>query len=70
MGLRSAQVEKLKQDDSLTELSSVLDELKDMAIDMGSEIDRFVLLCLNSVSSLNVILNAFCFCLHPVVKML
>ncbi|XP_047338756.1 SNAP25 homologous protein SNAP33-like [Impatiens glandulifera] len=34
------EVEKSKQDDSLSELSSVLDSLKDMAVDMGSEIDR------------------------------
>lgn len=34
------QVEKVKQDDALSELSNILGDLKDMAIDMGSEIDR------------------------------
>ena len=31
-----------KQDDGLSDLSNVLDELKYMAVDMGSEIDRSV----------------------------
>lgn len=34
------QVEKRKQDDELSDLSDLLGELKDMAIDMGSEIER------------------------------
>ncbi|KAL6554722.1 Helical region found in SNAREs [Orobanche hederae] len=33
-------VETVKQDDALIDLSNVLGELKDMAIDMGSEIER------------------------------
>lgn len=36
------QVEKAKQDDALSDISSILGELKDMAVDMGSEIERFV----------------------------
>jgi synaptosomal-associated protein 25 len=36
------QVEKTKQDDALLDLSNVLDQLKEMAVDMGSEIERFV----------------------------
>ena len=35
-------MEKTKQDDSLSELSNVLGELKNMAIDMGSELERLV----------------------------
>lgn len=34
------EVEKSKQDDALSELSGILGELKNMATDMGSEIDR------------------------------
>eukprot|EP01018_Ginkgo_biloba_P024865 Gb_35935 [translate_table: standard] len=34
------EVEKVKQDDALSDLSNVLDQLKEMAIDMGSEIGR------------------------------
>lgn len=37
------QVEKQKQDDALDDLSGVLGQLKGMAVDMGSEIDRSVL---------------------------
>lgn len=37
------QVEKAKQDDALSDISSILGELKDMAIDMGSEIERLVM---------------------------
>ncbi|XP_077214676.1 SNAP25 homologous protein SNAP33-like isoform X3 [Tasmannia lanceolata] len=33
-------VEKAKQDDTLSDLSNVLGQLKDMAVDMGSEIER------------------------------
>lgn len=36
------QYEKAKQDDGLSDLSDILGELKDMAMDMGSEIERFV----------------------------
>lgn len=35
------QVEKAKQDDALSDLSDILGELKDMAVDMGSEIERY-----------------------------
>ncbi|KAI4335930.1 hypothetical protein L6164_014525 [Bauhinia variegata] len=38
--LEKVEVEKRKQDDSLSDLSNLLGELKDMAVDMGSEIDR------------------------------
>lgn len=38
------QVEKAKQDDAFSDLSGILGELKNMAIDMGSELDRFVAL--------------------------
>lgn len=34
------QLEKSKQDDSLSDLSNILGELKNMAVDMGTEIDR------------------------------
>jgi hypothetical protein len=36
-------VEKDKQDNALSDLSDVLGQLKGMALDMGSEIDRYVL---------------------------
>lgn len=36
------QVEKGKQDDALSDISDILGELKEMAIDMGSEIERLV----------------------------
>ena len=36
------QIEKGKQDDALSGLSNLLGELKDMAVDMGSEIERLV----------------------------
>ncbi|KAL6580220.1 Helical region found in SNAREs [Orobanche minor] len=38
--LLKVEVETMKQDDALIDLSNVLGELKDMAIDMGSEIER------------------------------
>ncbi|XXG63475.1 hypothetical protein AAC387_Pa05g1660 [Persea americana] len=38
--LQKVEVEKNKQDDALSDLSNVLEELKDMALDMGSEIGR------------------------------
>ncbi|XP_068654850.1 SNAP25 homologous protein SNAP33-like [Aristolochia californica] len=38
--LEKVQVEKAKQDDALLDLSNVLDQLKDMAVDMGTEIVR------------------------------
>jgi synaptosomal-associated protein 25 len=34
------QLEKQKQDDALDDLSGVLCQLKGMAVDMGSELDR------------------------------
>lgn len=36
------QFEKGKQDDALSNLSDLLGELKDIAVDMGSEIERLV----------------------------
>lgn len=38
--LQRVELEKLKQDDTLSDLSNLLGELKDMASDMGSEIER------------------------------
>lgn len=38
--LQTVEVEKMKQDDALNDLSNILGELKVMAIDMGSEIER------------------------------
>ncbi|XP_073115898.1 SNAP25 homologous protein SNAP32-like isoform X2 [Elaeis guineensis] len=38
--LEKVEIEKAKQDDALSDLSNLLGELKDMAIDMGAEIDR------------------------------
>ncbi|KAL6541847.1 Helical region found in SNAREs [Orobanche gracilis] len=38
--LQKVEVETVKQDDALIDLSNVLGELKDMAMDMGSEIER------------------------------
>ncbi|MED6206040.1 SNAP25 homologous protein snap33 [Stylosanthes scabra] len=38
--LEKVEVEKKKQDDALSDLSDILGELKGMAIDMGSEIER------------------------------
>lgn len=38
--LQKVEVEKAKQDDAFADISNVLGELKDMAIDMGLEIDR------------------------------
>lgn len=35
----------MKQDDTLSDLSNLLGELKDMAIDMGSEIEGLVIFC-------------------------
>ncbi|KAL0357425.1 UNVERIFIED_CONTAM: SNAP25 homologous protein SNAP33, partial [Sesamum calycinum] len=37
--LQKVEVEKVKQEDALADLSNILGELKDMAIDMGSEIE-------------------------------
>ncbi|XP_021285935.1 SNAP25 homologous protein SNAP33-like [Herrania umbratica] len=37
---QKVEVEKAKQDDALSDLSDLLGELKDMAVDMGSEIGR------------------------------
>ncbi|KAJ6838121.1 SNAP25 homologous protein SNAP33-like [Iris pallida] len=38
--LGKVEVEKEKQDDALADLSNLLGQLKDMAVDMGSEIER------------------------------
>ncbi|KAJ4788186.1 soluble N-ethylmaleimide-sensitive factor adaptor protein 33 [Rhynchospora pubera] len=40
--LEKVEVEKMKQDDALDDLSNILGELKEMAQDMGSEIDRYL----------------------------
>ncbi|KAJ0786123.1 putative target SNARE coiled-coil domain-containing protein [Helianthus annuus] len=38
--LQKVEYEKTKQDDALSDLSNILGELKEMAVDMGSEIER------------------------------
>lgn len=38
--LQKVEMEKSKQDDSLSDLSNILGDLKGMAVDMGSELDR------------------------------
>uniref|UniRef100_A0A0E0JZE4 t-SNARE coiled-coil homology domain-containing protein n=1 Tax=Oryza punctata TaxID=4537 RepID=A0A0E0JZE4_ORYPU len=38
--LQKVEIEKAKQDDGLSDLSNILTELKGMAVDMGTEIDR------------------------------
>ncbi|XP_027121580.2 SNAP25 homologous protein SNAP33 [Coffea arabica] len=38
--LQKVEVEKVKQDDALSDLSNILGELKEMAVDMGSELER------------------------------
>lgn len=38
--MQKVEIEKTKQDDSLSNLSNLLGELKNMAVDMGSEIER------------------------------
>lgn len=37
-------MEKAEQDDALSDLSNILGDLKGMAVDMGSELDRLVAL--------------------------
>lgn len=46
------QVEKAKQDDTLDDLSNLLGDLKNMALDMGSEIERLVEPLLSEVSEI------------------
>lgn len=48
------QVEHAKQDDTLSDLSNLLDELKYMAVDMGTEIERLVVLLKFSASNSNL----------------
>jgi synaptosomal-associated protein 25 len=43
-GYHQNQVEKEKQDDALSDLSNLLGDLKNMAVDMGGELNRSVLL--------------------------
>ena len=43
-GFVLGQIEKSKQDDALSDLSNVIGELKNMAVDMGTEFDRWLLL--------------------------
>ncbi|GMH27582.1 hypothetical protein Nepgr_029425 [Nepenthes gracilis] len=38
--LQKVELEKAKQDDALSDLSSIVDDLKSMAVDMGTELDR------------------------------
>ncbi|XP_030531609.1 SNAP25 homologous protein SNAP33-like isoform X2 [Rhodamnia argentea] len=38
--LQKVEVEKSKQDDALSEISNILGDMKDMAVDMGTEIQR------------------------------
>lgn len=42
-------MEKAKQDDGLADLSDLLGELKNMAVDMGTEIERFAFISINSL---------------------
>lgn len=43
-------MEKTKQDEGLSGLSDLLGELKNMAVDMGTEIERFSLIAsINSI---------------------
>lgn len=53
-GFFGRQVEKAKQDDALSDLSNVLGELKNMAFDMGGELDRseYVLIYIHFLSYL------------------
>ncbi|KAB1208237.1 putative SNAP25 homologous protein SNAP30 [Morella rubra] len=44
--LEQVEVEKAKQDDALSDLSNILGDLKNMAVDMGSELHRSVILLL------------------------
>lgn len=46
------QFEKVKQDDSLSDLSNLLGQLKEMAVDMGSEIERFTIRILTKFNSI------------------
>lgn len=57
-------MEKAKQDDALTDLSNILGQLKEMAVDMGSEIERLVFysLCI-SCSYMQTTLIIFVFLL-------
>lgn len=41
-------MEKAKQDDALSDLSDILGDLKGMAVDMGSELNRLVALLLHN----------------------
>ncbi|KAL0535663.1 hypothetical protein IC582_030004 [Cucumis melo] len=38
--IQKVEVEKMKQDDALSDMSDILVQLKEMAVDMGSEMDR------------------------------
>ncbi|EPS61222.1 hypothetical protein M569_13575, partial [Genlisea aurea] len=49
--LQKVEVEKAKQDDALTDLSNILGELKEMAVDMGSEIDSRQMKALDHVQN-------------------
>lgn len=53
-GIMLKQVEHAKQDDTLSDLSNLLDELKYMAVDMGTEIERLVVLLKFSASNSNL----------------
>ncbi|XP_047312015.1 SNAP25 homologous protein SNAP33-like [Impatiens glandulifera] len=50
---QKVEVERAKQDDALSGLSNILDELKDMAIGMRSELDRGLDPIINDVDELN-----------------
>lgn len=39
----------MKQDDALSDLSNILGELKEMAVDMGSELDKYGLIVLENM---------------------
>ena len=50
----------MKQEDALSDLSNILGELKGMAVDMGTELDRCVLIFLekNIMSFTNTIISS------------
>lgn len=66
------QVEKAKQDDAFSDLSNLLDELKDMAVDMGSEIERLAALTSLHEHLLLQILSwkCFLFCIDFILETL
>lgn len=50
----------MKQDDALNDISSILVELKGMAVDMGSEIERLVMLIYFYTNNSQFVYNLIC----------